>query len=399
MFFQRKPGKKVPRVCIYHFKDGKQIPLPRRITKHLDGKPDDMIVEWMDWYAAVNSIEMRSVRRDLGADTEKLIKRFENFLVSRKLNDNTIRIYIDSIRLALPLFLEHDKDHWYQVSGKLEEHLRDAGLNPKRHNRVNQSFRTFYKWLQQVHEIKHRHGLLLVNRVSDEEKTPLKFTLTPEQVLDWAKKCPDPGLQFIALTGFFFSLRTSEIFGARRQDFVAGKGAELFEDYKVLSKTKRVRGRMTYRALSRPIRPLAMRKPNRVSIAARLVINIQNCRRPNGEEYKPTRLKRGGVVVCAHVEAAKEIIKLVNAVEGEWVISKYLPERWSKAWRAEGIPGVTIKDLRRASLYWLGHYTDVPFVGLKNHARHTDPETTALYTRRPEEMFDSDDLLVLDLDA
>ena len=50
-----------------------------------------------------------------------------------------------------------------------------------------------------------------------------------------------------------------------------------------------------------------------------------------------------------------------------------------------GYPGMTLKDLRRASLYWLGHYSSVDLVALKNHARHRNVETTSLYTRRPLE--------------
>jgi len=56
VFFQRKPGKKLPRVCVYYFQDDKQIAIPRKITKHLDGKPDDMVEEWMVWYSAVGEV-------------------------------------------------------------------------------------------------------------------------------------------------------------------------------------------------------------------------------------------------------------------------------------------------------------------------------------------------------
>ncbi len=72
---------------------------------------------------------------------------------------------------------------------------------------------------------------------------------------------------------------------------------------------------------------------------------------------------------------------------------------WSKMWKKAGINKITLKDLRRASLYWLGHYSELNFVDLKNHARHSQPSTTPLYVRRPEEAFDEVGGAMLDLDA
>jgi hypothetical protein len=211
---------------------------------------------------------------------------------------------------------------------------------------------------------------MLDNRVVEASKTPLKFTLTPDEVLVWAKACTSPELKFIALAGYFFSLRPADTFGARRQDFLAGSAVEKLEDYKVLS---------------------------RYGVAAKLAINITNCRDQYGRVYDPTDRKRGGIVVCTHLEAAKLLVDLIKVKTG-YLIDTRKPEYWVKLWRKRGIPGITIKDLRRASIYWLGHYTDLPFVGLKNHARHVDPETTDLYVRRPEELFENQ-LDDLDLDA
>ncbi len=56
-----------------------------------------------------------------------------------------------------------------------------------------------------------------------------------------------------------------------------------------------------------------------------------------------------------------------------------------------------MKDLRRASIYWLGHHTNIGIIELKSHARHKRVDTTALYLRRPEEQID--ELDALDLDA
>ena len=145
MYFQRKPGKKAPRVCIYYWEGNRQVPIPRKLTKHLDGKPDDMIHDWMVWYAAINSIALRGKQRDLGSEMEGLLERFAEYLQSRKRHPNTIQSTLVRVRLALPLFMDTDPDSWYLISGQLEEHLR-GHINPARHNRINQSFRAFYRW-------------------------------------------------------------------------------------------------------------------------------------------------------------------------------------------------------------------------------------------------------------
>ena len=86
-------------------------------------------------------------------------------------------------------------------------------------------------------------------------------------------------------------------------------------------------------------------------------------------------------------DAATLLSEMVRNAENSLIIDTFKPDYWVKKWSKYGIPGVTLKDLRRASLYWLGHYSNLTFNGLRNHARHTNYDTTLLYTRRPEEDF------------
>ncbi len=371
MYYQLKPGKDKPRVCVYVYENGKSRPIPRSITKHLDGKPEAVIEDWMRWYAAIHSIQLVQKPRLFNSDWELVLKNYHNYLESRGLYKTSIQQHIQYVRLCLPLFIDHDPDSWYLISGQLYDHLKKSNdIRPAKHNRINQYFRGFYRWMQLTNRIKHRHDLLLQNRPLETSKTPLRFVLTPDQVLDYVKKLDSPELRFVALAGYFFSLRTGEVFGARKQDFVAGKRALVFEDSRVLIEA---------------------------GLDGRLVINVQSCRRPSGQLYKPSKRKLGGIVGCFNAKAANLLVELINKSTNTYIISTFTPEYWSKRWKREGIPGVTIKDLRRASLYWLGHYTTIPFVGLKNHARHRDPETTALYVRRPDEVFEGQE--ELDLDA
>lgn len=372
MFFQRKPGKKVERVCVYYFKDNRQVVLPRKLTKHLDGKADWEVEDWMRWYAAVHQIVSRRTYQELGS-CEKLLDRFLKHLELQKLNKGTIRIYETGLRMALPHFTtEENFDAWYLLTGQLYDHLGKLAISAEQHNRANQSFGAFYRWLQLQGIVTHRHGLMLMNRPSERSKTPLKKVLEPSEVLAWVKAQTIPELQFMALAGFFFSLRTGETFGARKSDFLAGARARSFEAAKVLTE---------------------------VGMPCSLVINVQNCRRPDGSFHTPTELKRGGIVGCFDKRAAEMLVKLVNTRDDNLIIHDRKPDYWMKLWGVRGISGVSLKDLRRASLYWLGHYSKISLVGLQNHARHTDPKTTALYYRRPEEEFDGGGDDLLDLEA
>jgi hypothetical protein len=355
---------------VYYSKDGKQIPVPRKLTKHLDGKDDWEIEDWIRWYEAVNNIDSRRVFAELG-EFERTLDRFLKHLELQKLNKGTIRIYTNCLRLALPYFMtEPNLDAWYLLTGGLYDHLASLAISAEQHNRTNQSFGVFYRWLQLQGLVRHRHGLMLMNRPSERSKTPLKRVLLPDEVLAWAKAQTSPEMKFMALAGYFLSLRTGETFGARKSDFVAGSRAKLLEASRVLAKA---------------------------GMPCSLALNVQNCRRADGSSYKPTELKRGGIVGCFDQTAAKTLIEVVNTAQDNLIVQGK-PERWIKLWSKQGIKGIALKDLRRASLYWLGHYTDITLVGLQSHARHTDPKTTALYYRRPEEEFDAT-VGLLDLDA
>ena len=371
MFYQLKPSKKGPRVTVYMFRDGKQVALPRKLTKHLDGLPEPEIEDWIRWYAAVHSVKLRQSRLDMG-EYEKVLKGFLDHLADKGRNNRTIAMYDYFIRFALPTFKDEPSPNgWYLLGGRLTADLRAAGLSASQRSRTQQAFQAFYRWLQGQNVVQHRHGFILDKIDLGRRFTPLKTVLRPDEVLAWADAQACPTLRFIALAGYFFSLRTGEVFGCRKSDFLAGKMAKVLEDSRVLRDA---------------------------GLDGSLVINIRNCRRPNGQFYEPTARKKGGVVACFDRKAAEGILKLLNKPIDDLIISKYQPNYWCKRWAKEGIPSVTIKDLRRASLYYLGHHTSLPFVGLMNHARHTNPETTALYTRRPEEVFD-DVVDVLDLDA
>jgi hypothetical protein len=107
-----------------------------------------------------------------------------------------------------------------------------------------------------------------------------------------------------------------------------------------------------------------------------------------------------GWVGCFNEQAAREIVELLTGFGPTQPLFSVTNNRTLyKYWQQDGIQGITLKDLRRASLYWLGHHSNFSKepIKLMKHARHKRIDTTMLYLRRPEESLEGN--LVLDLDA
>lgn len=372
MYYQRKPGKRLPRVYVYVKRGEHAKALPRALTRELDGKADWEIEDWMRLYAALNALPHRKLSVSLG-DLDEKLDAFCKHLAAMDKYKTTVGTYRARLLDVLPFFAETpNANEWYLMTGKLFDYLAvELGLTAHAHRRANMAFKAFHAWLQEQGLVAHRHALMLRNRPLKSRNTPLKFTQTPEDILRWViTQSPDKDLRLIALLGYFFSLRTDEVFGLRRESFLAGTAASGFEASKVM---------------------------RNAGLYGKLVVHINKMRRQDGSEYDPTELKRGGVVACFDERAAKLIIQqLTDRPKG--LLFTGHPGWIAKRWAKFGIPGLTIKDLRRASIYWLGQYSKLPFTALQNHARHSNPSTTALYTRRPEEAFEAE-LDDLDLDA
>ena len=81
---------------------------------------------------------------------------------------------------------------------------------------------------------------------------------------------------------------------------------------------------------------------------------------------------------------ARRIRELILKMEGEASLLGYLPDRHFKWWSRYGLAvraaeqadvdsqKLSLKDLRRASIYWLGHHTTMDVIALKQHARHKE---------------------------
>lgn len=193
----------------------------------------------------------------------------------------------------------------------------------------------------------------------------------PDEVMEYVAATSDLHLKLTALFGYFSSLRPQEIFALRKGDLIAGSKAEELECCKTMASK---------------------------GLYSRLAVNVHRQRIKNGKFAPPKSHSKGHVAIFDE-RAAKAIVFLLKDVKDPLMpLFPHLPDWHMKLWVKNGIPKSTTKDLRRASLYYLGHKTALnDLVSLMKHARHKKPETTMLYLRRPGEV--TGEWQELDLDA
>ena len=375
-FWQRKNSA----VYVYTRREGKQTPLPRAETKHLDGLEDHNVQAWVDQWE--RQYEGAKVQADgILFNSDRLTKLLDDFCAYRishkKKNPATVRTHHNFIlNHAIPFFLQNDpplKDpnQWPGVSVRLLEHLKAKGLPTSSIQHTNTGLRFFWEYLLEEGVVQTQIPLRLRGPVQERQPTPLTEFLTPDQAWKWAENCQDYDLRLMLLCGYFFSLRPHETFGLMRSDFKGGTAATLLECTKAMARAGRF---------------------------GRLAVNITRQRTKPGTT-KPPKAGSAGWVACFDERAAKLLVDMIRERDPqELLLNKWLPDWHTRRWAKEGIPNVTLKDLRRASLYWLGHHTPLQErpLDLMKHARHVDFDTTLLYLRRPDETVELDEL---DLDA
>ena len=383
-YWYRKRGKDV---YVFTEKDGKQKSIPRAKTKHLDAEPDHNIDAWVAQWGLKN--ENKPVREDnfiLSDILDSHLKAYIAFLASRKKSPNTVRWHDTALRRdVLPFFLEgehplQDPAQWPGKSIKFYTWLIARKVPESNIIRANIALRGFYKFLSDEGLIQTGMAIRLRGPVKNHEEdvTPLKFTLSPESVLAYVQQTKSSELKLIALLGYFFSLRPQEIFSARPIDFMAGTKALELECSKVMGKA---------------------------SLYNRLVFNVTRQRTVKGISTPKSYSK--GWVCCFNEVAARLTVQLLKERKpeadlfeiGEGLAAATANKKLYDLWKVEGLSGVTVKSLRRASIYHLGHHTGLATepINIQKHARHKRLETTMLYLRRPGEA--AAEGLELDLDA
>jgi len=369
MFWQRRPDG---RVYIYARADGRTRTLPRAQSKHLDSQPDEVVRVFVD------SIRPRLAQERPVSDEglTDLVARYRDFLVDCRLDANTIYNKTSPLLLhVIPFFITQappllDPMQWKLSAPKLLQALRSKGLTDSVIQRTNGAFRGFWRWLREEGLVLADAELLLRSPRNESRSTPLQFTLTPADVLAFARTA-EPEIGFIALLGFFFSLRPQEVFAVTKGNFRAGSKAAELECCKVMQHN---------------------------NLFCRLAVHVTKQLSKTTGALKEPKAHSKGWVACFDEDAARLVLAYLQSVDDVSARATRFTVHYQTArWRRQGMPGITLKDLRRASIYWLGHYSGMGLTELRNHARHTKSTTTDLYTRRPADP--GTDYFDLDLDA
>ena len=367
-WYRRKDG----RVYVFEMVNGKQRAIPRARVKHLDCQLDFAIQNYVD------SMRPRVAPVLLNEALTSLLER--QLDRRQRLNPNPVTIERAKsvmLRFVFPYFLSHtppltDPNSWGPVAAGLIDYLEANKVSPDNIIKCNAALRGFWKWARESGIVVSPSELTLLPPMKHKNPTPLKFNLTPAQVLSFARSA-SPEMAFLALTGFFFSLRTQETLALTGNEFKAGSIASELECCRVMK---------------------------RHGLYDRLAVLVSKQHsKGSGDKRAAPKADSKGWVACFNEDAAKMIVSLLKHLsknDGEPILNSHVGHTLYK-WRAQGIQGVTLKDLRRASLYWLGHHTDFGLIELKSHARHEHSQTTELYLRRPEDL--TIDASELDLDA
>lgn len=355
-FWQKKQGKVY--VLFWDTEAKKQRALPRKFTKHLDSQPDSNIETWVANYELTHEKSKKDINKSVKTDSlQYLIIEYLEFRRARGTRKPTVdgdRTRLQDIAGFFESIGVLDPELWPNHTMELWKYFQSKQASHSVINCSNVALRGFWEFLQTKQLVTPR-PISLISSINRRKKTPLKFTISPAEILNFAMTA-DPTIAFMALCGFFMSLRPQETFALTKKEFVAGPKVAHLNCVQAMTKSK---------------------------LYGKLVVDI-TCQLAREGLIDDAKSGSTGWVACFNEVAAKQIVKLVNEA-GEGRICKFSADYLGKIWGKKGYPGLTLKDLRRSSIYWLGHNSDLTFAELQNHARHLKAETTALYIRRPDE--------------
>lgn len=382
MAYWNRKGK-FGKVYVYsYYVDGqyqkKPKPLPREQTNHLDPLEDLQVQQWVDQW------ELRWEKNDKFQPTRILysddlitayLEKYKAHLLKYRSESTALNRVSIIRRYAVPYFLSQnppmkDPQLWVSVSIKLLEHLERQSLSWSLMAAINTDLRGFYRYLIEEGIVQHGRELPLrfPKKSEEDAATTLEFDLTPEAMLTFIAKQKDWRVKLMGLLGYFFSLRPQETFGIKRSDFISKSDLIANMD--------------------------CTRRMSRAKLFDKFVVYVDRQRTNKGKLIAPKMGSRGHVA-CWNSEAAKQVVQIIKELESEVLVFKNQNRHLYDLWDTAAL-GLTLKDLRRASLRNLGFETDMGDapLHLKDHARHNDFKTTLLYLRPPAQTSSdiSDDL-------
>lgn len=351
-------------------------PVPRALYKALEGAPAHNIQAWVDQWSLQNEGAKVTPAHTLFSD-DTLSRQLADFLKylkggQRKLDEGTVDKYQRCLRsFVFPYFLEQglkDPVTWTTTASGMLSWLQAKPTSSAYIREINNSLRGFWTWMEDEGIIPTNSPRLRLRSPpadDDEDETPLEFTVSPAQIYEFLAVCKNTDVRLLTILGYFFSLRPQESMGLRRGDFKAGTQAALFASGQAMKKT---------------------------GLYEKLAVHIDR-QRTKKRKLPPPKAHSKGWVSCFEQRAAQELVTILRMQGGAvdaplfQVGNDRLFEKWRQKTKGTVLEGVTLKDLRRASVYHLGHHTGFSSepILLMKHARHKEMETTMLYLRKPTE--------------
>lgn len=369
IFFRRSARK----VYVYyqHPKTGRQTQVPRKLLKHLDGKPKELVEAWVrDWEEKHGLLRDRVERVTL-KDTDKLSalwRQYLDFKDSDSPRRDRTKKGEDQIwsRHILTFFVgihgNKEPDTWHSLVPQFHVHLAKQKLSPRSRQKILWTLKRFGEALVFLQMMTFPFAVR-PPKSKMTKVTPLKVRKTPEDILQFCQTDPFVGqeidLRLAVLLGYFGGFGPGELFALNKEDLLTGDLAE--------SSSKTLEG---FR---------------RHGLGSRLSI-VVNKTLPN--VGKVTSLMKNdyryGVSTIWDVRAAKLIATIVK----DKPKGRLFPLSYSQLmvlWRrlVKHKLGATPHDLRRASGLYLGRVKRLELTLLQEHMRHAEIETTMLYTREP----------------
>ncbi|MCX6123288.1 MAG: hypothetical protein NTV34_00840, partial [Proteobacteria bacterium] len=306
-------------VAVYVKIRGRAKALPRAIVKHLDSATAADIENWVNEFGneAGGKHTSHSTENDIGSLC-RYLDEFCSFMQSEGRMKSTIKEHRSLLsRFAIPYFCQlsppaTNPEDWHQTSIKMQNWLDSNKVSIPVRRRVNVSLRTFYRYLYEEGIVKYHPQLRLRNPRLPDDKTPLRSTISPEDIMTYVESCKIRELRLIALIGFGFSLRPQEIAALRPIDFRAGSSALNLECCKSLG---------------------------RAGLFDRLAVVVH--RQRVGKEFTKPKSSSSGTVGCIDERIARLLVKELSVIDSEELILKYQLDWYYELWRRAGIANVT----------------------------------------------------------
>ncbi len=356
--------------------------IPRKEISFLDRCSDEEVEQWISLWEQSQGSKVRRSQESHLLLTDETRLLFDSFLkkyAERKgtsaatLRDENGRFYKHIVPIMVGIEKRKDVRTWNTAIPNLASHLRAKGeLAPSQINKCLGLLKRFSKNLKATGIIPHTWE---VEYISVESSTPLAVEIIPKQVFDLVDGTSDDRLKLLALLGFFGSLRPSESFALKKEDFLTGDVA--MAQSQTYSRFKKVGfgSKLTIHVRR------AMDSFSKVKEKTKKEILRKRSKRIMLDTYKEVV---GEYVTIWNVEAAQRIADILRRMPNGPLFSvgrKRLFEIWLI--ESEKSIKVSLHDLRRASGYYLGRVEDLAITLLQDHMRHEQIQTTELYMRPP----------------